>query len=389
MKFENQVIFIISYENWGHMLMSKHHYAIELGRAGNEVYFINHPDKRKSLARGEVRIVPTEYENVSAVSHRMITPYFVKYKINWLFNFLVSFHIRKISKAIGKTPDIIWSFDIGNTLPLKYFPETSLKISMPVDGPYGTSDELRSVEDANIIVSVTERILSGFKNVEKPKFLVNHGVPRIFLSQPPENYVADSTIRVGYSGSLVRNDLDINCFLTIIREHPDVIFEFWGEHDFKNSNIHLPQDVHTSTLEFLKVLHSLPNVILHGPVNSHELAKGLKRMDVLLICYSIKNDQNHHKVLEYLSTGKVIVSNFLSSYADQDQRLLEMSGNSQDNVELPHIFNRVIGNLEHYNSADAQSVRINYARQFSYSSNIERIENFINQAVEDHSKSVR
>ena len=47
MRLNGKVIFIVSYENWGNMLMSKHHYAIELGKAGNKVYFINHPDKRK------------------------------------------------------------------------------------------------------------------------------------------------------------------------------------------------------------------------------------------------------------------------------------------------------------------------------------------------------
>ena len=60
MKLTDKVIFIISYENWGRMLMSKHHYAIELGKAGNKVYFINHPDKRQELRRGEVKVSPTE-----------------------------------------------------------------------------------------------------------------------------------------------------------------------------------------------------------------------------------------------------------------------------------------------------------------------------------------
>ena len=41
MKLTGQVIFIISYESWGAMLMSKHHYAIQLSKDGNKVYF-NH-----------------------------------------------------------------------------------------------------------------------------------------------------------------------------------------------------------------------------------------------------------------------------------------------------------------------------------------------------------
>lgn len=364
--------------------MSKHHYAIELGKTGNKVFFVNHPDQRKKLKRGEVIIEETNSKNITSISHRLFHPYFLKFKANWLYNFLMRFHIRKIVKSVGSSPDIVWSFDTGNTLPLKYFPRTSLKILMPVDGPFGHIHERQSVEDADVIISVTSRIIKAFDHVSKPKLIVNHGVADVFLNRVNKNQ-GDGIIRVGYSGSLVRNDLDINCFLQIIQSHPDIVFEFWGEHDFKKSNIHLPEDVHASTLSFLEKLGSLPNVILHGPVSSEELANGLQRMDVLLICYTIKNDQNHHKVLEYLSTGVVIVSNFLSSYASEKQPLLEMTKNPENNSELPDIFNKVVNDLAYYNSCELREMRINFARQFSYASNIKRIENFINQAVENYS----
>src|SRR4030095_6805250 len=112
-----------------------------------------------------------------------------------------------------------------------------------------------------------------------------------------------------------------------IRNHPKLQFEFWGENDFRKSTIHFAQDVSEKTKEFLKTLKNLPNVKMHGPVSPSELAKGIGQMDALLICYNIRNDQNHHKVLEYLGTGKVIVSNYLSAYDRDYPGMVEMVSN--------------------------------------------------------------
>lgn len=42
--FNNKTILIISPEPWGKMMISKHHYALELAKLGNEVYFLNPPN---------------------------------------------------------------------------------------------------------------------------------------------------------------------------------------------------------------------------------------------------------------------------------------------------------------------------------------------------------
>jgi hypothetical protein len=381
-KLSGKTIYIISYENWGPMLMSKHHYAIALAQSGNTVFFINHPDKRKALKRGEVLVQKTEVPNLSYVEHRLFVPYFLKFKLKWLYNLAVSLHVNKIINKTGRTPDIVWSFDTGNTIPLKFFRKATLRILMPVDGPFNHSDERRSAESANAIISVTERILSVFKERHVPKLLVNHGVADVFLKD--SNHISnDKNLRAGYSGSLIRNDLDTESFLSVINSHPEITFEFWGETNYKKSNIHLPQDVEPASLRFIETLRTLPNVILHGPVDSATLAQGLKRMDVLLIFYKIKNDQNHHKVLEYLGTGKVIVSNYMSSYADSDEDLICMDKSDEGGSRLVDMFNSVVASLESYNSPDKQKKRKDYANQYSYASNIKRIEDFLNAEAAD------
>lgn len=361
------------------MLMSKHHYAIKLGELGNKVYFINHPDNRHELKRGEIRVIATDSKNVFAVNHRLLHPYFFKFKYNRLYNILTGFHIKKIIKTIGVYPDIVWSFDTGNTLPLKSFKKSGLRIFMPVDGPFGHKYEIAAAEKAHVIISVTDRILGTFKHLGKPMLQINHGVADVFLKNEP-CVIEHQKIRVGYSGSLVRNDLDIKTFLNIITRHKDKIFEFWGENDFKKSTIHLPQDVSDETLKFLDTLFKQPNVVMHGPVSSATLAEGIKEMDALLICYNIKDDQNHHKVLEYLGTGKVIISNYLSSYKDYPG-LIEMVNNKDNNAELPALFDEITGKLDYYNSVEKQVRRIAFARDYSYSMNINKIQNFITKAA--------
>ena len=377
MRLNGKVIFIVSYENWGNMLMSKHHYAIELGKAGNKVYFINHPDKRKELRRGEIKVSTTTAPNVSVVTHRLFHPYFLKFKFTPLYYFLTSFHIRRIIRVIGSKPDLVWSFDTGNTLPLRYFPDSAVKLYMPVDGPFGHEDEKRAARQSDIIISVTDHILNEYKIFGKPGFIINHGVAEVFLNGA-ETEERSQRLRVGYSGSLIRNDLDTNCFLTIIKKHPEITFEFWGEHDFRKSNIHLPQDVDAETLDFLNTLRTLPNVVMHGPVSPDVLAKGLKRMDALLICYRIQNDpNNHHKVLEYLGTGKVIVSSYMKPYVNRDPDLVSMVQSNRDNEGLPQLFDSVINNLEFHNNPEKREKRKKFASQYSYSRNVKKIDEFI------------
>jgi hypothetical protein len=381
MKFKNKTIFIISHEKWGKMMMSKHHYAVGLGELGNDVFFINLPDNRRELKRGQIVISATEYKNVSAVSHRLYHPYFFRDQYNRLYNLLTSFHLRRIIRKVGVYPDVVWSFDAENALPLKCFPKSDLRIYHPVDGPFGHDHEVRAADGADVILSVTSEILKTYEGLGKPMHRVNHGVADVFFSEgalPKQN----KSIRIGYSGCLVRNDLDIPIFLKIINDHPDKTFEFWGENDFTKSSIHLPQDVILATQSFVETLHGLPNVIMHGSVNSVELAAGLREMDALLICYNTANDQNHHKVLEYLATGKVIMSNHLSSYSNAEPGLIEMMDSKTSNEDMPRLFTEITSNLKKWNSTELQQLRIKYARQNSYSSNIREIEAWIEESLD-------
>ncbi len=375
MRFENKTIFIISYEEWGDMLMSKHHYAIELSKRNNKVYFINHPDRKHRLKRGEIRILNTSYKNLFSVHHRLLFPYFIKFKAKRFYHFLVGLHLQRLIRKLSTYPDIVWSFDAGNSLALSHFSKAALRIYMPVDGPFGHKHELDAANKADIIISVTENILGRYKSKAVPKLLVHHGVADLFINDNVNiDHPKSNSVHVGYSGSLIRNDIDFTIIRSIIKDHPKIIFEFWGEIDPATSTIHFQQDVSDSTLQFLDFLRATSNVILHGPTPPEILAKGLKRMDILLVAYDVKQAQNSHKILEYLATGNVIVASFIKAY-ESKTGLIEMVDDPYSNDMLKTLFERVINGLDKYQVEKKRQLRTNYARQYTYSKLLRQIEN--------------
>ena len=80
--------------------------------------------------------------------------------------------------------------------------------------------------------------------------------------------------------------------------------------------------------------------------------------------------------MEYLSTGKIIISNNISTYKDRPD-LIQMVKERTDNHQLPALFKKVISHLEEYNSPKLQSGRIEFALNNSYAKQLDVIEKII------------
>ena len=132
--------------------------------------------------------------------------------------------------------------------------------------------------------------------------------------------------------------------------------------------------------QFINQLQQAKNVVLHGAVHPKQLAIEFQRMDVFLITYDILKDQssgtNYHKVMEYLSTGNVIVSNNITTYLSL-ANLIEMTPSRTHNKELPQLFKTVISNLKHYNQPQFVDARKEFALSNLYSKKIGEIEKLI------------
>lgn len=361
------------------MFISKHHYAVELAKLGNTVYFLNSPEKSKDFRPGETRIEKTDYNNLYVIKHRLFYPYILKHKAPTLHQFLLKYHIRNIFRRIGTTIHVVWSFDVSNTIPLKVFPSSCFKIFMPVDEP-AMPEGAAGAKNADVLFSVTNEILDKYKNYHLPAMFVNHGVSELFINEHPD-LQHEGKIQVGISGNFLRPDIDWHTLFKIINVNKDVIFNFYGAFDKSDSNLSDNRVVETNQQK--KELQAFENVVLHGVVDSMTLAKSLKLMDCFLICYDISKDQsggtNYHKVLEYMATGKVIVSNNISTYA-HDGDLVQMPV-ERNNGKLPELFTNVINSLGQYNSPERQRTRIKYARKHTYKENIRKMERFINENV--------
>src|SRR5205085_439293 len=88
---------------------------------------------------------------------------------------------------------------------------------------------------------------------------------------------------------------------------------------------------------------------------------------------------NCHKIIEYLSTGKVSISNRIITY-ENTEGLLEMP-DEFTNENLPGLFKKVITNIAEYNSPERQLRRIKFALENTYQKHVETISRFIEEPV--------
>ncbi len=377
-----KTILVISPQSWGNMSLSKHHYAIELAKRGNRVYFLNPPEEKQGRRRGAVEIIPSETTaDLWLIEHRLWFPYWLKFHALPLFHALMKFHVARIRRQIGKPVDIVWSFDLGNLYPFRFFGRRPLKIFHPVDEPLNRV-AIDSAKGADILFAVTREIVDKYNGFPAPGYFINHGVAEEFTTKGPTAWKKSLPVHVGLSGNWTRPDIDTACLLQIIHEQPAVIFEFWGSYLSADSNIGGNSD--PAIEKFVRELQHSPNVILHGAIPSVKLATELRRVDAFLICYDIQKDQskgtNYHKVMEYLSTGMVIISNNITTYRDRPE-LVQMIPDRDNNDSLPHLFSAVIGDIEKYNADSLRETRYFYAVENTYQKQLDRIDSLLENNV--------
>ena len=96
-------------------------------------------------------------------------------------------------------------------------------------------------------------------------------------------------------------------------------------------------------------------------------------MDANIITYTADQNQkqlsNPHKIMEYLGSGKVIISTYTSEFKDKNE-MIKMSAINSDYLEL---FNHVINNLQEYNSLENRNKRIKYAHSHLYERQLDKI----------------
>ena len=367
-QFKNKSILILSPEDWGKSQLSKHLYAKELSK-NNTIYFLHtspHPHQHHFI---ETQIVK---ENITLIHLKNVVR-----GINKLPSFLIDIQnkqiIKKLLQIIDKRIDVVWSFDQSKFQNLRQF-NASVKIFHPVDyiekaSPYLT----RIANSADVVLSVSQAIIDEIETTTSKHF-INHGLDNIFIQkndiEKRPDFILENKINVGYVGNLQIKLMDWEALTNTIKLNTDVNFVFIGPD--KSSNIG-----GSKTFKQLDVIKSLNNTYFTGAMTKEELQRTLSYFDAFLISYDHKKFpiqvSNSHKILEYLSTGKVTVSNYISTYDGSD--LIE---SVNDNSLLPNKLTEVIKNLAKFNHQEKIDARIKFAKANLYPKQIAKIETLLN-----------
>jgi glycosyltransferase involved in cell wall biosynthesis len=157
-----------------------------------------------------------------------------------------------------------------------------------------------------------------------------------------------------------------------VTEAADAEFHFWGPYQISEGD---EIESAAESREFVRFLQHAPNVILHGPVASDVLAAGMRDIDCFVLSYSLHSTEsdrsNSHKILEYLSTGQVVVSSRISSYAGREDLLRMPAGD--DDSELPGLLRDTLSRLDEFNAPPLRGIRQAFALDNTYPKQVDRI----------------
>ncbi len=365
----DKTVLIISPEAWGLNFVSKHHYAMELVKKGSRVYFLNPPvfNQRKKIRLEEIK------RNLFSLYYRPVLRGVNRIPLTFR-HWLSGKTVALIQETISKPIDIIWSFDPYRFQDLRNF-EAFFRIYHPVD-VHHTDLEHICVKSADIVISTSNQILKRFYRMDKPLFQINHGLADYFINPKKlkKSFINNpKKINVGLIGNLHCRYIDCATLSFIIKNNSEVDFYFIGPTGKSNLTTSLINE------QLINFLDSMSNVFLLGSKPSENLPAYLRELDLFLICYTgdknVAEIANPHKILEYLSTGKPIVSNYVDEYRDK-KYLIQMADNNKD---LAQVFSEVVENINIFNSKGSQLKRIAFARKHTYEKKLRKVEELINQ----------
>ncbi|MFK5976794.1 MAG: hypothetical protein QM493_09825 [Sulfurovum sp.] len=355
----NSQILIISPEAWSAHSVSKHHYAITLASQNNQVYFLNPPDDNI------LKINQTKYKNLSTITDKRVAKG-LRFYPKFLREIIIKRWLEKVEKIIKNKFDIIWLFENSRFYDMG-FAGDRVKIYHQVDLNQNFHVAEASLS-ADICFGTTDYIIRNIERYNKKAYKIHHGVAltndSYNLSKEQEERFIHQKINISYIGNIDISFLDIDILKSLVAKYSDIIFHLVGGYDDSKSNFNL--------------LKEFKNIIWWGRVESSFIPLILVKSDISILLYKANSEYekaqlaNPHKIMEYLASGKVVVSTYTDEYKDK-RELLEMVDNSKDYLDR---FESVINNLDFYNSKENQKVRVAFAQSHSYEKQLEKIDRY-------------
>jgi hypothetical protein len=356
MILEKKNILLISPEPWKHIFVSKHHYAIELAKRGNTVFFLNPPSEI-------FEIVSTRYERLFSLHYPGFIPG-LRFFPSFLQKYFMCRVLKKLEKLCEGKFDIVWSFDNSLFFNFNAFSKEILKISHIVD--FNQDFVFRgAASTADFCFSPNQFIIEKFLKYNNRTYFINHGVAiqdniaSVDLVLPGRNEA-----KTLYGGNIDIDYFDWDTFERVVDENLKVDFILAG-----------PWKMKYKKRQFLLK----PNVYYLGVLEKDVLLHYYRLADILLLCYKAGDYKeqlaNPHKMMEYLASGKMICTTFTEEYKFlSDKELISMS---KGNNNFPDLYKDVFDDLEYWNADEKKALRKAFALKNTYGKQIKRIEKLI------------
>lgn len=363
MRLRDKNILVISPERWDGLHMSKHHVSQGLVARGNRVWFWG------PTPPGTRRIRLERNEHVTKV----FAPHWFK-GVNraplWLNTWYYKERINSIARAAGVRFDIIWCFDTSR---LQAFPRMdSFRLLHLVDYDilYSGHGLMRS---ADLIVTTADAINEKVRTIAPQASIhkVGHALDARWLNGSDELRIPRSSVprTCVYAGQFDNTYIDWDALLGTAKAHPGIDFKYVG-----NVDLNFPS-------EAFQQLRRLPNVTFTGLKTKDELVPIVRSADILIFCFMTDRKMleraNPHKVLEYLSTGNVIVGSWTLEY-EAHQHLLLMT---PDRAGFIPAFDRAVAEYASLNSEERRAERIAFAAERTIDHLLDHVERLLSTAA--------
>ncbi len=364
---EAPLAFLISPQPWAGFHVSKHHYAVALAERGWRVVFVDPPSELG--APGVVQMNPTDVPGVTSLRYQTFFPYKLKFRSRWMFDVLMRSQARRLVAAAGR-PDLIWDFDNAYQFrDLQAFgANTSLFHLVDDVSKPGLGDKRA---DHVFYLHPYFCVRAGVKPRDGHE--IGHGLGKLHASVarlPREDTRRPGRPHIGFVGNCAAAWLDWPEITQIVDLHQEAEFTFWGP-------LPSPKDANPALAQLLQ--H--PRARFPGLTTQSAILKAANGVDIWLLPFDTANvpggrPLNSHKVLEYLSTGRVVVMTWLEAY--ERNPLVEMLPRS-GNGGLAALVSRVLGDINRLNAPQLMEQRRAFALERTYDRNILHIENLVPQ----------
>ncbi len=326
--------------------MSKHHYAIHLASRNNLVFFLNPPSSEWCIA-------DTAYKHLKVLNYSGFWKGLYRLP-KWLRAINLKQVYNKLEELSGGEFEVIWTFDNSVFFDLDVLPASILKISHIVDLNQNFQTEI-SAASANVCFGVNDAIVNRLKKYNSNSYLIPHGVT-IHQAKKSSALPGKNKKKALYFGNLAMPHLNWNLMRMAIERFQQVDFILLG-----SNHQAVP-------------LRKCQNLFLHDPVPASHLPSYMKAADLLYLFYTDTYHSSYatpHKMLEYLSSGKPIVSNCFANYTDKSDLIYQSDNHEKWMTNFEMALNEVDDIIV--------KERIALALDNTYEKRLDRIENIVNQ----------